>query len=84
MDTALNLLMQYLTKIVAPSSTAYGNMPFIKGESLSEVIGQLQEGDIVFTKTNNSVYQLARKLVDVEYDHVAVIINSNEGMPCPI
>ena len=31
MNAALNLLMQYLTKIVAPSSTAYGNMPFIKG-----------------------------------------------------
>lgn len=70
--------MSYLVKIIAPESPAYGNtIPFVKEQSLAEIISTLNPGDIIFTKTNNSLYQACRKLLKTKYDHVSVVINKN-------
>ncbi len=78
MDTVRNVLMSYLVKLLVPESPAYGNsMPFVKEESLEEVVSSLQVGDIVFTRTNNSWYEVCRRFLNTEYDHVSVVINKN-------
>lgn len=76
------MLMQYLVRLIAPGSPAYGNtIPFTREQSLEEVLASLQVGDIIFTKTNNSWYQLSRKFLHAHYDHVSVVINRHEGTP---
>jgi hypothetical protein len=76
------MLMHYIVRLLLPESPAYGNTTtFIKEETLGEVISSLEVGDIIFTKTNNSWYQLSRKFLNTSYDHVSVVINKNEGTP---
>lgn len=80
METFKNMLMHQLIKILLPNSLAYGNsIPFSKDDSIGEVISQLQVGDCIFTKTNHSIYHGCRRFLNMNYDHVSVVINSHEG-----
>lgn len=80
MEMVRNVIMSYVVKLLLPESPAYGNaLPFIKGESLEEVVAQVQPGDIIFTITNNSWYELCRRMLNTNYDHVCVVINKSEG-----
>lgn len=76
METFKDVLLTYLTKFLLPNSPAYGNsIPFAKEDSLSDVVGKVQVGDVILTKTHNSIYQAARQFVRTEYDHVSIVIN---------
>lgn len=80
MEAVRKMLMLYIVKLLAPESPAYGNaLPFVKEEGLEEIVSGLEVGDIIFTKTNNSWYQLSRRLLNTEYDHVSVVISKTEG-----
>lgn len=73
-------LIQMLIKMVSPSSPAYGNsVPFIKSSSDQQLINTLKPGDIIFSRTNSVIYQATRKLLSLEYDHVAVVLSPKEG-----
>jgi cell wall-associated NlpC family hydrolase len=73
-------LMQALIKIVTPASPAYGNtVAFERLETYQELQAKLQPGDVIFSRTYSTLYEIARKYMGISYDHVAVVINSKEG-----
>ena len=80
METVKDMLMHYLIKLLLPTSPAYGNsIPFAKDNSISEILSTIEIGDVILTKTNNSIYQAGRKFLHTDYDHISVKINENEG-----
>jgi hypothetical protein len=39
-------------------------------------MSQLKPGDVIFSRTDSSIYELTRKFMNINYDHVAVVLNS--------
>lgn len=77
MNTVQLSIIQALIKIFSPTSPAYGNtFAFERPESLQELRGKLLPGDVIFSRTDSSIYEMSRKYMGVNYDHVAVVINS--------
>lgn len=73
-------LMQALIKIVTPASPAYGNtVAFERHQTYQELQAKLLPGDVIFSRTDSTLYEVARKYMGISYDHVAVVINSKEG-----
>ena len=69
-------LIQALIKVVSPASPAYGNtVAFEMPESASELKKKLLPGDVIFSRTNSALYEMARRFVKGHYDHVAVVIS---------
>ena len=76
METMKDMLLNVLTKCMMPNSPAYGNsIPFAKEDCLLGAISKIQVGDVILTKTHNSLYQGVRQLLNTEYDHISVVIN---------
>lgn len=73
-----DVILHYVTKLLMPTSPAYGNtIPFAKNDL--SIFPELEIGDIIFTKTNNSIYQMARDYLHTDYDHVTVVISPTDG-----
>lgn len=79
MNTVENIAMQGLIKLLTPPSPAFGNsLPYAKDETITDVLGRVQVGDVLFTRTNSSLYQVGRRILGIKYDHVSVVINQRE------
>lgn len=69
-------MIQALIKILTPSSPAYGNsLAFEKPVTCQELMAKLRPGDVIFSRTNSLLYEVARKFMGMNYDHVAVVLN---------
>ena len=69
-------IMQKLIKMLTPTSPAYHNtLAFERPSTPKDIEEMLQPGDIIFSRTNSSIYEMARKYMGVSYDHVAVVLN---------
>ena len=76
METVQLAIMQKIIKMLTPTSPAYNNsLAFEKPTTRQDVEDILQPGDIIFSRTNSNVYEMARKYIGMNYDHVAVVLN---------
>ena len=79
MNAVENVVMQVLTKLLTPPSPAFGNsLPYAKDETITDVLSRVEVGDVLFTRTNSSLYQAGRRILGIKYDHVSVVINQRE------
>lgn len=69
-------MIQALIKILTPSSPAYGNsLAFEKPVTCQQLTARLRPGDVILSRTNSLLYEIARKFMGMNYDHVAVVLN---------
>lgn len=73
-------IMQKILKMLVPTSPAYNNtLAFERPSTAQDIQEMVEPGDIVFSRTNSSFYEIGRKYMGMKYDHVAVVISKEEG-----
>ena len=75
MQKAQLVIIQAIIKMLTPASPAYNNsLAFEKPHTPQDILQSLQPGDIIFSRTNSSLYEAARQYMGIKYGHVAVVV----------
>jgi hypothetical protein len=77
-EATKNALIKQLFKFISPESISPENIKVnIKEiDSADDIVKSLQPGDLIFTKTSTALSETLRTIIDVQYDHVAVVLNN--------